>query len=92
MLAWKQFRNAVVAMVTVLDTLEQCHVNTALEMLCADHVMGLSDASDILAKLERSGLVAFDVSPQHGRIVAITAKGRALAADLRTLAERTVVA
>lgn len=86
MLAYRTFLDTVASVVCTLDAIHQCD---ALVMVDSMHTAAVTsgDAWEVLQKMERGGLVAFEGDDLYqGRIVAITPKGRYLAADIRELA------
>lgn len=94
MVTWATFRNTVASVISTLDTVDQCN----LESLVDNHVWDKATCDDIwevVQKMAKSGLVCFDGQVKYEwqkprDIVCITPKGRALAADIRKLTERAV--
>jgi hypothetical protein len=85
MVNWETFRNTLVAMITTLDTIDQCPVVIMRDLMLQS---GCWDWEAVMDKLEASRLVAFDkaVMERGQHIIAITPKGRELAKDLRAIA------
>lgn len=87
MLPLRTFLDTVASVVTTLDVIDQCKLHMMV------NVMDLitDNEYDILDKMNRAGLIVFDRgSPDAYSIVAITPKGRALAADIRKLTTKAV--